>query len=196
MGLPVLDNAKPQLELVPWVSGDFIVNPTGAFNTSLLTQAAMTLVPLIVPAFVAISSVSIDITVVGSAGSVVRLGLYDSAPVTFKPNNLVIDFGTVIGTGLNVVTKTPATPLQLPPGLYWQAVVGQGAPVTQPTLRASLDSTPLVRPVALPASGANANFVAYNVTGVTGALPTPAGTLVGGGVAPYVFYGVGTGIDS
>jgi hypothetical protein len=196
MPLPVLDNAKPQLELVPWVSGDFIVNPTGAFNTFLLVQASMLLSPLVIPEFVSIVSVSIDISVVGSAGSVVRTGLYDAAPVTFKPNNLVADFGTVIGTGLNVVTKTPATPLQLPPGLYWQATVGQGAPVTQPTVRASLDSNPLVRPTSLPASGTNANFVAYAVAAVTGALPSPAGTLAGGAAAPYIFYGVGTGIDS
>ena len=196
MPLGVLDNAKPQLELVPWISGDFIVNPTGAFNSFLIVQAAMLLTPLIVPEFVAIASVSIDITVIGSAGSVVRTGLYDAAPVTFKPNNLVADFGTVIGTGLNVVTKTPATPLQIPPGLYWQAVVGQGAPATQPTLRASLDSNPLVRPTSLPASGSNANFVAYSVTGVTGALPNPVGTLIGGPAAPYLFYGVATGIDS
>lgn len=196
MGLGVLDNAKPQLELVPWISGDFIVNPTGAFNTFLLTQAQMLLVPLVIPEFVKINSLSVDVAVVGSAGSVIRLGLYDSAPVTFKPNNLVADLGTIVGTGLNVVTNTPANALQIPPGLYWQAVVGQGAPATQPTLRASLDSNPLVRPTSLPASGTNANFVAYAVAGVTGALPTPAGTLVGGAGAPYVFYAVGTGIDS
>lgn len=196
MPLPVLDNAKPQLELIPWISGDFIVNPTGAFNTFLIVQATMILVPLIVPQYVAIKSISFDITNAGAANSVVRLGLYDAAPVTFKPNNLVADFGTVIGTGTGTVTNTPATPLQIPPGLYWQAMVGQGAPANQPTVRASLDSTPLVRPTSLPGSASNGTFVAYNVTGVTGALPSPAGTLVGGGGAPYLFFGVGTGIDS
>ena len=194
--LPVLDNAKPQLELVPWNSGDFIINPAGAFNTFLIVQATVILTPLIVPAYVSIVSLSIDITNAGAAGSVVRMGLYDSLPVTFKPNALVADFGTVVGTGTGTVTNTPATPLQVPPGLYWQALVGQGSPANQPTVRAVLDSNPLVRLTSLPGSAAQNSFVAYNRTLVSGALPAVAGTIVGGGGAPCIIYGVGTGIDS
>ena len=98
---------------------------------ALLVQATPYATPYMSPkghTYQAIGSLG---NVGGSAGAVVRFGLY--ADNNGAPGALISDFGTVVAT-----TATPylvTTPIILNGGvLYWLCIVGQGAPVTQPTV--------------------------------------------------------------
>ena len=62
--------------------------------------------------------IGLEVTTQGSAGSVIRLGLYDS--VNNIPTNLIADYGTVPGDSLGV--KTIVISQTLSPGLYFIAL--------------------------------------------------------------------------
>lgn len=62
--------------------------------------------------------IGLEVTTIGSAGSVIRLGLYDS--VNTIPTNLIADYGTVPGDTLGV--KTIIISQTLTPGLYFIAL--------------------------------------------------------------------------
>lgn len=108
---------------------------------------------------------AINVTGAGSANSVLRLALFDAAPLT--PGPLIVDAGTVSATTLGVKTLTIAKALSS--GKYWLGLVGQGAPTTQPTVGATF----VINGTTHSASPLNANgFLTPVATGITGAIPT------------------------
>lgn len=124
--------------------------------------------PLVVPVACTMTSVSISINVAGSAGAVVRFGLYDSTGAR------VADLGTVAATAAAIVTLTVSQPLT--PGIYYVAAAVQGAATSAPGFRA-LNSAAGFVPILAEAtlSGAihasAAKTPGYTMTGVTGAMP-------------------------
>jgi hypothetical protein len=157
--------------LSPYVSGWWVSSAGGANGSVTATAARMTLTPLVV----AQSSASIDraavqiITTAGSAGSVIRLGIYGSS-YGMPSGAPIADWGTVSGTSI-AVPELSITTLSLTRGLYWLAAATQGAPATEPTVRYSTSSN---WPLAIgntATTGISAATGLY-LSGVTGALPT------------------------
>ena len=122
-------------------------------------------------------AVAVDVTVAGSAGSVVRLGVYKDDG-TGWPGTLVVDAGTVdtATTGLKSITAGLGALTDLAPDLFWLFAASQGGATTQPTLRAVGNGSHQWVGVIPPGS---ASHTVYNVSGVTGTLASPAATPAG-----------------
>lgn len=104
----------------------------------------------------------------GSAGAVVRSGLYSPDPLTLLPKTRIVDAGTVDGTVVGLKLPTFAT--LTVEGLIWEVVAAQGGATT----RASMGGGPkLGKAVTLAAqSNASSPSPMLLATGITGALPT------------------------
>lgn len=142
---------------------------TATANT-LSIQATLYLIPFMAYAATTISGFSINVNVGGSAGSVIRVGLYQGNGASGGPSTLMIDGGTLVSTGAGNLNFT-FTQQSLPPGLYWLAVAPQGAPATSPTLlmNNNVNQSPFVTHPSTPQlSGAG-----YAASGQAGALPAP-----------------------
>lgn len=120
--------------------------------------------------------------VAGTSGAM-RLGLYGSTIDGSRPNlaQLLYDWGqtaALTSTGVKTPTSAP-TAFSLAPGRYWYAAAYQivGTPTTYPQM--SQNNTSSIQAVtAFPTAAAVLR--AWQVSGVSGALPT-SGTLFGAG---------------
>lgn len=130
--------AMTRAALPPWVVGNYYDAGSslgGTPSTATLTVGADYFIPFEVPTDGphSIDRIGPDITVVGSAGSVMRLGLVLPGP-DGKPLTLVEDYGeidTASGTGIDPITINPVEVLEN--GGRYYAVVNVG--VASPTLR-------------------------------------------------------------
>jgi hypothetical protein len=114
---------------------------------------------------------------VGSAGSVIRLGIY-SDNGNLYPGALLLDAGTVSGESANSDLEITISQA-LTAGVYWLVVVQQGAPVTTTQLTRVRASNGYVNPLpvsfatsTLAAAGSGSGVHAFTESGVTGALPS------------------------
>jgi hypothetical protein len=117
----------------------------------------------------------------GSAGSVGRFGVYRDNGNAFGGQlfrDIGVTDGTVALTTANTqVARSLSPALVLPPGLWWIGFATQGAPATNPNMKAidqmfhpligSNDTAQLNQPTAL-----DRNCWTTNVTPIPGALPT------------------------
>jgi hypothetical protein len=110
------------------------------------------------------------VTTAGSTGSVVRLGIRADNG-SGLPGTLLVEAGTIDSTATGVAEITLGTPLAVTPGLYWLCAAYQGAPTTQPTLRALTGTRTPVGAGSLSSALGTATMNGYIQTGVTGALP-------------------------
>lgn len=136
--------------------------------------------PFLLTAPKTLSGVAIRIgtTGTGSAGAVVRIGIY-KADAMGQPSTLISDLGTVAATGAaGTVVALTGLSIALTGGLYWIGGVVQGAPATLPYL---VTSVAVGGPYSinfgeLPATPTSISFDSRNypaLTGITGALPSP-----------------------
>lgn len=141
--------------------------PPGAVTTVNRPNAFITYGRLAVPE-VTVDRIGVEITGAGSAGALLRLGIY--ADDGGKPGALLLDAGTVDGTltGVQSISISKTLDAQV----VWLAVAVQGAPVTTPTVRgitsASIPGVPLVATNFAVGAGWTQN------SGGGGALPNPA----------------------
>lgn len=149
-------------------SGCWSLLPNAPTTTGTFSNGVLFFVPLDVASAFTINKIAAEVTTVGSAGSVLRYGLYADDGTGTTPGALLDDWGTIAATSLGLRTLTVGKALT--PGRYWLAVVAQGVPVTNPVLRTS--AATLGQP--LTATPANLAIIAPARSGVTGALPTPA----------------------
>lgn len=158
---------------VPYIGGLTTTNTWGSGNNRT-TQWD-------VPNAVNLVRVGLEVTSAGSAGCVVRVGVYADDGFG-RPGALVKDCGTIAADAIGVVYSAVVNQA-LPAGRYHIGGTLQGAPATQPTIRTS--NIPGIGPVAMP-SGPGVNQVSWGYTqsGINGALP--ANFVVGGtgGVSP------------
>jgi hypothetical protein len=142
-------------------------NPWPARTNGTAVIAANTLYahPFLVARALTIDRLGIRVTTAGAALTVARLGIYSDNGSVY-PGALVKDVGTVAVDAIAVVAAAIAGNQALTPGLYWLALISDGAP----TLSYLLHSyTP---------NGVNAtNFyneqATYNIAQAYGALPDP-----------------------
>ena len=119
-----------------------------------------------------VASIGVSVAIVGSSGSVVRLGLRGTTDGL--PDNLILDLGTIDGT-VTGFQHISTTGLHLEPGLYSVSTVGQGHPSTEPYLRSG--SSTMVYPINWPTEPGDTNTArGYTQEGVSGALSTWSGS--------------------
>lgn len=91
-----------------------------ALSTQSVGRNNIQYMPLIVSRACTMDEVGMEITGAGTAGSVVRIGLYNST--NLLPTTLIFDAGTILGDSATAQFITLGTPQVLQPGLYYWAV--------------------------------------------------------------------------
>lgn len=120
-----------------------------------------------------LTRIGVEVTSAGSAGSVVRLGIYGPSATTQYPGSLILDAGTIDGTS---ATYQEITISQAVSGWVWLVSATQVATCTLRAVTGSASGDLLVGYSS--ATNATANSaVGYLAAGVSGALPStfPAG---------------------
>ncbi len=135
------------------------------------TQAEALHYPVYFSAARTITGIGVHCWAAGSAGAVVRIGIYSSTGT--DPDALLAE-GTVAATstGLIQVTFSQAVTVGT---LYHIVVVSQGAPTTAPTFLMTLNNFPVFG-TTVTATEVTTVTGLYSKTGVTGALPSTWGT--------------------
>jgi hypothetical protein len=157
--------------------GKWYATAPSAIATGIPPESFERAVPIRVARDCTIDQLAVGVTVVGSAGAVIRLGV--RADNNGAPGTLLVDAGTVDGTATGTPTATLGTPLALTAGTrVWLTAVVQGAATTRPTVRQNTATTPLG------GIGADTATLALDTAltgyqggaGVTGAFPSTQGT--------------------
>lgn len=168
--------------LVKQASG-YLMSPTTLTTTLLGIQARLYVSPLYIPRPMKVRGIACNVTVVGGAGAVLRVGLYrDNGDGSAE--KLLFDFGEppfngLLDTsliGLRTAVFAAADRPGLRPGLYWIASSPQGAPAPQATVTA-IDGTIMIAPTSW-MTPTDTTFVGYRKEGAdttTGALPDRTG---------------------
>lgn len=130
---------------------------------------SMTLVPFALSVSTTFTRIGIFVNT-ASSGATVRLGIYNST--NGIPSSRLLDAGTVATTSSSTLTLITINQT-LPAGLYWLAAVNQGTAVSSCQIKGG-GHVPNVPFFGSPANGTARGL---QVTGVSGALPNPVGTL-------------------
>jgi hypothetical protein len=155
----------------------FFYGPTGVPSTGTPSVAQLTLAPITLDRLSILQALVAEVTTVGSAGAVVRLGVYGDDGSGLFPGALIVDAGTIDATVLGNSTITLATALVLPAGKYWVGGVTQGAPTTAPAMRVVGTSGGVLMPSTTASSSNIPTGAAQNT--VTAALPASFTTAIG-----------------
>lgn len=129
-------------------------------------------------------AIGFNVTVIGSTGGTVRLGIYADNGSGY-PGALVLDAGTVAvatGTGAKTITISQT----LTPGLYWLVAAPQGG-TTQPTIT-TVAAVFIVGWFGCLSPGTGAGNEGWTVGSVSGALPgtfPTGGSVAGANAMPF-----------
>jgi hypothetical protein len=185
------ESTSQPLPATATVSGTTVIASGGAVGTSYKANAwlfpalspgtgavangVMSAARVGVPEATSITSIAAEVTIAGSAGSVIRLGVYNDNGHGY-PGTLLVDAGTIDGTVVGVAS-IPFDGLSGHPsavvtaaGTYWIVGVSQGAPVTNPTVRINSGVSSGIL-FGSAAAGMGSNATSYTMAGVTAALP-------------------------
>ena len=159
----------------------------GGSSASTTANQTLRLAPWIVERDVTIVRIGAEVSTVGEAGSVIRLGIYADAGGLY-PGALVLDAGTIAGDSATIQEITISQALTR--GVYWVGGVAQSAPSTQPTVRMASGWTP---PVPMQTGTTipvlSASVVAYTQASVSGGLPSNfTSTVTTSGNAMRIFF--------
>ncbi|SRR6266498_1688756 len=149
--------------------------------TNALTLSQMVLVPFEAGEVFTADRITCEVTVAGTTGNVVRMGIY-SSDADGLPSVLLVDAGAVDATiagGKEIAIST-----KLNPGINWLAIVAQIG--VAPTVRADVaNHNPYVSNNALPAGATYSSYV--QTAAVAGALPATVGAFTASSLAPKMF---------
>lgn len=123
--------------LKPVAVGEFLLPQNvvpPAVAASIPSEGTLTAVPFVVPQRMKIDAQAVACSVVGSAGAVIRMGLYADDGAGKPASAAPLVEATVAGTALGQLVAAYGAAVTLEPGLVWGAMVVQGAAVTRPTL--------------------------------------------------------------
>ncbi|WJK38608.1 hypothetical protein O7608_19115 [Solwaraspora sp. WMMA2056] len=117
-----------------------------------------------------VDRVCVEVTAAGSG--VLRHGVYAHDPVTGRPalRSPIADFGTVAVAPVGVRESVRATPVTLPAGWHWYAVVWQASGVTPPALRTSDAGSATTLALGTVAAAMSGDRYGYDMVGVSGPL--------------------------
>lgn len=160
--------------MIPTVPIGLGLEASGAITTADTGEGTFRAAPVFVPVTSTWDRISCEVAVVGSAGSLIRLGIY-ADDGSGLPGALILDAGTEDGTVLGAHHKVISQALT--PGWYWVGAAIQGAAVTRPVMRSIQGPYTLT---GVTTGLGSANFQRTAVVGsVTGALPNPSGATTG-----------------
>ncbi len=148
-------------EATQWIRGPQLPSTPAIFNNGQLR---------VVPWFlegVTIDQLAIEVTTIGGAGSVHRIGVYADNG-SFYPGAVLFDSGPLATDVLGVAAV--AAPMTLPP-ICWVGAVQQGAPAPGATLRSLTGAGGYELRGLDFASIAAQSATGYSTVGTTGALP-------------------------
>lgn len=155
-------------------------------NQGMAANGNIRLVPIWLPTR-AVDRIGLVLTVAGSSGSLVRLGIYGSDPSTGMPTGSpLVDAGTIDGTSATYQEKTIAwTPSAR--GYYWLAAVVQAASAGLPSCHAISQSS-IFGDEGMPLTSSSAGSGGIGVNGfASGALGDITGqTFIAVGPPPRV----------
>lgn len=158
-------------------SGKHYKPAMATLSTTTPSEAIMQCIPLFIPKAATFDRIFAEVTGAGTAGAVVRLGIY-ADDGSGSPGALIVDGGTIDGTSATIQSVTISQALSA--GWVWLASAVQGAAGTRPTMRSTGTSQVTLEPVGDP----NMDFLAnhgYFRASITGALPTPFTPTAGAG---------------
>lgn len=169
------------------VSGRYYRMPNCNLTSSgSLTTNLLRVVPAFVPNTITVAKIGAEITVVGDAGSKLRLGIYDDNGG--RPGSLVLDAGQIDGDSATVQEITDGVTVLYGGRWYWFGGVVQSVSVTQPTVRITNNifaDVPTDYGTAAPVAGSIS--VCWSQGSVSGALGATFIHAATGGAAPSVF---------
>lgn len=167
--LAVLESSRYDWEvpLFPswWYSGVCYRNP----GSTIPAEATMIGSRFVAGRDATLDRIAIGVTVVGTAGAVIRLGIY-SLNVETGTITLVLDAGTVSGTAVADAELTISQAVTKGTNYFLMAAV-QGGAGTRPTLRTNEGFDPWIGHTASWRASQD-SFIGVAVTGVSGALPS------------------------
>lgn len=173
-----------QLGQFGWKTGRWYVN-AGTAATGIPAEGAVHATPLMIPAGETLDRVAVEVTIVGTAGAVIRLGVYDDDGDFFPGTLLTEASSTVDATVLGITEKTLASAITAgAPKVLWLAAVVQGGAGTRPTMRLTSNNplpgmggltSAVLQTVAVNGYVANGPFAGA----LSGASPYPSGSGVG-----------------
>jgi hypothetical protein len=143
--------------------------------------------PFYLPKQTSFVRIGAETTVDGEAGSVFRIGVWNSRADYFAPGTLALDAGTIAGDG-GAARKEITIDLTLDRGWYWTGGAAQVSPSTAPTMRTVIlsgDQSPNLF-VTTSAPTAGQTLVGYSEASVTGAFGASFGTPTAAGSAARI----------
>jgi len=178
----------PSLALNKYQSGQYYTLPVISTTTGNANSGFLVCFPLYFPT-ITIDRIGCIVTVAAGAGSLERLGIYNSSLTECYPGTLLFDAGTVsvASTGNREITILQT----LSEGIYWLAYLADTVVTSAPTLRQHGNQINQFAPI----TSANTNFqtgTAFRAAGVaSGSLPAtfPAGASdLGGSGGGHIIY--------
>lgn len=159
----------PALAL-PLVASNYY-SPAAAAGVAIPSEAVELAYPFLAGRTCTIDRIGVLVTVVGSAGAVIRLGIRGWDTANSRPGTLLTDGGTVnceSSTGWKEATVSQAVTAGV---MYAVTATVQGAAVTPPTVTIIDDRPPFTHLVPmLSGSEVQFNFTQWSKSSVTGAL--------------------------
>jgi len=150
-----------------WVRAAPFVPSTSAVIFSAFGSQTTVGSPLSLPPGRGIDGIGINVTAGGTAGSLIRMGVYAYDPVSNFPSNLLIDAGTIDGTLVGLSQIIFPNPVYSRTGMFVPVACAQGLPATEPTVAAQSGTSPVSRPTL-----STTNYAGFFETGVAGLLPS------------------------
>lgn len=137
----------------------------GPSTAGALTANNLYAIPLLVSRDMTVDRIGIEVAIAGTAGCVIRLGLYEDDDA-YYPGALLLDAGTVAGdtTGVKLITIDQA----LTKGRYWAVAISDAAPSPR-TLSPGSNAWP---PLGCPTSAYTTSNYGYKKSQTYGALPS------------------------
>ena len=165
--------------------GYYYSTASSATSTSTRSDGVLYASPVYIPRICILDRIGMEVTVAGSANSVLRLGVYASNSYG-QPGARMLDAGTIDGT--SATYQEIAIALTIPsPGWYWVAAAPQGSPSpTQPTMRVSTGNTAGMGWSTASVISSGSGSTGYNNNSVAGALPDPFTISGASGTIPRV----------
>lgn len=149
-------------------------------GTIAMLDGRLWVVPFVVGASTPFSAIATEVTTVGVAPALCRLGIYNT--VNSLPDTLIVDAGTFDPTVLGAAEK--AINVTLNPGLYWLGVVSQGGGTPANIRGLGSTSSQYIGHTTNPLSN---SYKSYRVDAISGALPANFGTPVADTTAPKIY---------
>jgi len=122
-------------------AGDYLLAPTLTTTTGNANSGFLVAYPIFLPS-VTVDRIGCEVTSAAGAGSLGRLGIYNSSSTSNYPSTLLLDAGTVAVSG--TTGKKEATINQaITQGIYWLAYLADTVSGSAPALR-QFNSVPMI----------------------------------------------------